>query len=91
MQLYHTLDQGTIKLGDQKKIADFSIESWRDKIGYVPQDSFLFSDSVKNNISFGLQDEARYDHIEICGSRLCPWRYHDLPEDYHTMVGERGG
>ena len=39
MQMYRP-DQGTIKLGDQN-IADFSIESWRDKIGYVPQDSFF--------------------------------------------------
>lgn len=89
MQLYRP-DQGTIKLGDQN-IADFSIESWRDKIGYVPQDSFLFSDSVKNNISFGLQDEARYDHIEKYADHAS---VHEdimtLPEDYHTMVGERG-
>ena len=89
MQLYRP-DQGTIKLGDQN-IADFSIESWRDKIGYVPQDSFLFSDSVKNNISFGLQDEARYDHIEKYADHAS---VHEdimtLPKDYHTMVGERG-
>lgn len=89
MQMYRP-DQGTIKLGDQN-IADFSIESWRDKIGYVPQDSFLFSDSVKNNISFGLQDEARYDHIEKYADHAS---VHEdimtLPEDYHTMVGERG-
>ena len=89
MQLYRP-DQGTIKLGDQN-IADFSIESWRDKIGYVPQDSFLFSDSVKNNISFGLQDEARYDHIEKYADHAS---VHEdimtLPKDYHTIVGERG-
>ena len=89
MQLYRP-DQGTIKLGDQN-IADFSIESWRDKIGYVPQDSFLFSDSVKNNISFGLQDEARYDHIEKYADHAS---VHEdimtLPKDYHTMGGERG-
>ena len=89
MQLYRP-DQGTIKLDDQN-IADFSIESWRDKIGYVPQDSFLFSDSVKNNISFGLQDEARYDHIEKYADHAS---VHEdimtLPKDYHTIVGERG-
>jgi ATP-binding cassette subfamily B protein len=81
--------EGRILL-DGKDIRSLELESLRRQISYVPQDVFLFSDTVANNISFGLTDvrrdlveqAARYASIEkeILG----------FAEKYETMVGERG-
>jgi ATP-binding cassette subfamily B multidrug efflux pump len=81
--------EGRILL-DGKDIRSLDLESMRRQISYVPQDVFLFSDTVANNISFGVKDvrrelveqAARYASIEkeILG----------FAEKYETMVGERG-
>lgn len=85
----YDVTEGEILL-DNKNIKDHDLDNVRRKIGYVPQDVFLFSDSVTNNIGFGKgeidQSEAeRYAeyaaiHDEISG----------LPDGYETMMGERG-
>ncbi len=89
MQMYRPTS-GEILVGD-KNIASYSIKSWRDHIGYVPQDSFLFSDSVSNNIGFGL----RNDHVQEDVEKYAAYAsVHDdilnLPKTYETVVGERG-
>jgi len=81
--------EGRILL-DGKDIRSLELTSMRRQISYVPQDVFLFSDTVANNISFGVNDvrrdlveqAARYASIEkeILG----------FAEKYETMVGERG-
>ncbi len=75
---------------DDVDVRDYALTSLREQIGYVPQDVFLFSDSIRNNINFGLDqpDEARmaqaardadvYDNIIR------------FPEGFDTKVGERG-
>ncbi|TDN36392.1 ABC transporter ATP-binding protein [Hymenobacter sp. UV11] len=87
-RLYDVTD-GTIRV-DGVDVRDYALTSLREQIGYVPQDVFLFSDSIRNNINFGLDqpDEARmsqaardadvYDNIIR------------FPEGFDTKVGERG-
>lgn len=75
---------------DDLDIMKLSIKKLRDSIGYVPQDNFIFSDIIKNNISFAL-DEADSDLIE----RMAKYsdvheNIIDFPDRYETMVGERG-
>lgn len=80
---------GKIEL-DNHNIKNISLGSLREQISYVPQDVFLFSETVHNNISFGLEqaDTATvekaatqaYVHKEITG----------FAEGYSTMIGERG-
>ncbi len=77
---------------DGMDIRDISLKSLRRQIAYVPQDTFLFSDSIRNNIAFGLTDEeAGQERIESA-ARLAS--IHDeikaLPAAYETLVGERG-
>lgn len=83
-------DEGSITIGGTS-ISQVDLSLLRNNISYVPQDVFLFSDTVKNNIAFGLQqpptDEAVVNaakqaavHNEILG----------LDNGYDTMVGERG-
>jgi ATP-binding cassette subfamily B protein len=88
LRMYDTT-QGSVLL-DGREVRDFDLKHLRKNISYVPQDVFLFSDTVANNIRFGTQDAtkelveqaARYASIEreILG----------FNEKYETMVGERG-
>jgi ATP-binding cassette subfamily B multidrug efflux pump len=81
--------KGKIEL-DGTDIRNISLKALREQTSYVPQDVFLFSDTVANNIRFGLSDKVNADvekaamqasvHREILG----------FPEGYRTMVGERG-
>lgn len=83
------LDQGRLLI-DGKDIRQLELKSLREQVSYVPQDVFLFSDTVRNNIAFGLDrvDEAAVEkaarqasiHREILA----------FPEQYDTMIGERG-
>lgn len=88
LRLYQ-VDSGTIKFGGYD-INRIPIKKIRDMIGYVPQDNFLFSKTVKYNIGFGREDisddeamafaKAAHIHEEIIG----------FPKGYDTALGERG-
>ncbi|MEY3589929.1 MAG: hypothetical protein RLZZ466_449 [Bacteroidota bacterium] len=75
---------------DQQDISHFNLQAWRDKIGYVSQDVFLFSDTIAQNISFGTT-YATMDKIEWAAKSAS---VHDeilqFSDGYKTMVGERG-
>jgi ATP-binding cassette subfamily B multidrug efflux pump len=85
----YDVTQGRISV-DGTDVRDYALTSLREQIGYVPQDVFLFSDTIRSNINFGLDqpDEARmlqaakdadvYDNIAA------------FPEGFDTKVGERG-
>ena len=81
--------QGTISIGGQD-IRKVPLRTLRNTIGYVPQDDFLFSASVANNISFGDRTKTM-EEIEEAAKLAC---VHDNIVDfklgYETMVGERG-
>lgn len=75
---------------DGKSIADFSKSALRNEIGYAPQDVFLFSDNIKNNVAFGKLD-ATQEEIELATQRASIYEsIVDFPEKWETMVGERG-
>src|SRR5206468_2209546 len=67
--------------------------SWRDSIGYVPQDIFLIDDTIARNIAFGLPDE-KIDHVrlrEACAmAQILEFIEAELPNGFETTVGERG-
>ncbi len=71
-------------------IKDLKIESLRDQLSYVPQDIFLFSDTIKNNIKFG-NDSATFSEIELAAKQACIFNeIESFKEKFETMVGERG-
>lgn len=75
---------------DNTDIKKFSIENFREQIAYVPQDVFLFSATVRNNIGFGLEGISTKE-IEIASKQASV--YNDilsLDNQFDTMVGERG-
>lgn len=88
LHLYQT-KRGMIFI-DGTDINDISLKSLRENIAYVPQDNFLFSDTLKSNIAFGT-DDAKMEEIVRATKTAC---IHDniiaFPDGYDTIVGERG-
>ena len=72
-----------------KPIEKLTLESLRRNISFIPQDTFLFSDTIRGNICFGTQiDESEF--LKVCGIAGLENDLEDFPEGYDTMVGERG-
>ena len=75
---------------DGENISHIDLNNLRRRIGYVPQDVFLFSDTVSGNIAFGKPDAHQQD-IEVFAAHAA---IHDeiasLPQQYATLIGERG-
>lgn len=85
----YDVTEGTIQLDDQN-IKDYSLSNIRQRIGYVPQDVFLFSDTIANNIAFGKR-EASQEEVEKYAKYASIYNeINDLPEGFETFVGERG-
>lgn len=81
---------GKIFIGN-KNIADIPTNILRKSISYVPQDVFLFSDTIENNISFGLEQKTTIDKIENAAQfASIDAEIKELPKAYATEVGERG-
>jgi ATP-binding cassette, subfamily B, multidrug efflux pump len=81
--------QGEIKL-DGIPVQQMDLNSLRSQISYVPQDVFLFSDTVANNIRYGVPD-AEMEAIEKAArAASVDKEILSFPEKYATMVGERG-
>jgi ATP-binding cassette subfamily B protein len=75
---------------DGHPIREFSMESLRRNIGFVPQETFLFSDRIRENIALGVEsatDQAIHDAAEAANIAA---DIEGFPERYQTMVGERG-
>lgn len=82
---------GTILI-DDKPISEINLNSLRSNIGYVPQDVFLFSDTIANNIAFGINSEnPTREQIEKAATDAnVAHNIEDFPKKYETMLGERG-
>ena len=80
---------GTVLI-DGRPIRDFSLDSLRKSIGFVPQETFLFSESIRENIALGV-DSASDDHIHTAADAAnIAVDIEGFPEGYGTLVGERG-
>ena len=80
---------GTVKM-DGVDLKDVTFRSLRDQIGIVTQESILFNDTVKANISYGHQ-EATQEEIEAVAKKAFAHRFiAKMPKGYDTMIGDRG-
>ena len=80
---------GKIKI-DDINIKKINVETLRRQIGYVPQDVFLFSDTIQNNISFGSEKE-NFDLIfEAAKNADLIANINKFPKKFKTKIGERG-
>ncbi|MDO5636401.1 MAG: ABC transporter ATP-binding protein [Myroides sp.] len=80
---------GTI-LVDNIDIKDWNVENLRDQIAVVPQDAFLFSDSIKNNIRFGKEDATQEEIEHFAKVADVHKNIIRFEKGYDTVLGERG-
>ena len=80
---------GTILI-DGKPIKDVHLFDLRNSIGVVPQDAFLFSDSIKNNIKFGKEKATDEEVIEAAKKAVVHDNIINFKNQYDTILGERG-
>ncbi len=71
-------------------VADLQIKSLRERIGVVSQEIFLFNDSIMENIRYGKSEALNEEVIDAAKLAHAHEFIKELPEDYNTMVGERG-
>ena len=75
---------------DGRSIKDYRLSKLRSETGYVPQDVFLFSDSIRSNIAFGADDISEEDIIQAAKDADLYDNIQDFPKGFETMLGERG-
>ena len=80
---------GTV-LVDGRPIQEYPLAELRRSIGFVPQETFLFSDSIRDNIAFGAEDASTSDVRTAAEAASIAGDIEEFPEQYETAVGERG-
>jgi ATP-binding cassette subfamily B protein len=85
----YDLQKGQL-LFDEVPAKNITLKSLRNGISYVPQDIFLFSDTIENNIRFGLQKATKEEVIAAAKMAGIDSEIRQFPEGYQTLVGERG-
>jgi len=88
MRMYD-VDSGNVYI-DGKSISDVNLQKYRDQIGFVPQEVFLFSDTIKNNIAFGLQQVIDEEVEKAAKNAAVYSNIIDFDLKFETMLGERG-
>ena len=87
-RMYDT-SQGSLKI-DNISINAYDLSHLRSQIGYVPQDVFLFSDTIANNIAFGDQTMSREEIEQYAKDADLYENIKDFPKGFDTRIGERG-
>ncbi|HMU47551.1 MAG TPA: ABC transporter ATP-binding protein [Chitinophagaceae bacterium] len=77
-------------LVDGKNIRSFDLKELRERISYVPQDVFLFSETIKNNIGFGVKEIEELQIENAARRASIDKEIRSFSDKYETMVGERG-
>ncbi|WP_452602257.1 ABC transporter ATP-binding protein [Pontimicrobium sp. MEBiC06410] len=85
----YDVDNGTILI-DDTAIDQINLNSLREATGYVPQDAFLFSDTINNNIKFGKEDATNEEVIAAAKNAQVHKNIKKFNKQYETILGERG-
>jgi len=75
---------------DGVDLKDYTLNQLREAIGYIPQNAFLFSESIEDNIRFGALNASLDDIIEACKKAVVHDNIMSFKEGYQTLLGERG-
>jgi len=75
---------------DGRPIREFSLASLRSSIGFVPQETFLFSDRIRENIALGVESATDQEIYDAADAANIAADIAGFPDRYQTMVGERG-
>ncbi len=85
----YDIKEGTITI-DGKRIDEVNLNDLRNSIGIVPQDAFLFSDTIKNNIKFGKENATDEEVINAAKEAVVHDNIVNFKKKYETILGERG-
>ena len=86
---FYEPEEGEV-LVDGRPVADYGLKSLRKNIGFVLQESFLFSTTIRENISYGNPDATLEDVIDAAKRAQAHEFILEMPEGYDTLLGERG-
>ena len=75
---------------DGTPIKETNLDELRNQIGFVPQDPFLFSDTIENNIKFGMEEATKAEIIDAAKNAVVHENIIDFTNGYNTILGERG-
>jgi ATP-binding cassette subfamily B protein len=75
---------------DGRPIRDYPLAALRRSIGFVPQETFLFSETIRENIAFGMPDASEQEIQAAAGAATIADDIESFPDRYRTLVGERG-
>ena len=75
---------------DGKNLKEHNLENYRKFIGYIPQESYLFSDTIENNIGFAIDHPSEEKIIEFAKKADVDKNIVEFKDQYKTIVGERG-
>ena len=85
----YDVTEGEIQI-DGKPVQEMNLKALRQSIGYVPQDAFLFSSSIRDNIRFGKEDATEKEVIEAAKNAAVHKNVVGFSKGYDTVLGERG-
>ena len=85
----YNVSSGSIKI-DNVEIEKVNLKELRKSIGYIPQDSFLFSDSIENNIKFGNENSSYNEVVKAAKIADVDKNIKKFKKGYKTILGERG-
>lgn len=85
----YDVSSGEIRI-DGTPVRNLNLTSLRKNIGYVPQDAFLFSDSIKNNIKFGKENATDEEIYQAAKNAVVHKNITGFKNGYDTVLGERG-
>ena len=86
---YYDPAAGTVRV-DGRDLRDFALHTVRDQVGIVPEEPFLFSVSIRDNIAFGRPDASYREIVTAAVAAGADGFIRALPGGYDTVVGERG-
>jgi ATP-binding cassette subfamily B protein len=81
--------EGTLLI-DGRPVTDYPLAVLRRNIGMVPQETFLFSETIRENLAFGAPDASAEELLEAAEAAHIRLEFEEFPQGFETMVGERG-
>jgi ATP-binding cassette subfamily B protein len=81
--------EGTLLI-DGRPVRDYPLDVLRRNIGMVPQETFLFSETIRENLAFGAPQATQEDLLEAAEAAHIRQEFEEFPQGFQTMVGERG-
>ncbi len=87
-RLYDALP-GTVLI-DGRSVREYPLRELRKSIGFVPQETFLFSETIRENILFGAPEASAQEMLDAAEAAHIRREFEEFPHGFETMVGERG-